>query len=102
MQLWPRVFDRGLRVREIPVRRIYTSEVRSFGNDARAGDLEVAIAPDPLLELVGASLGRLDHVGGGIERCGDDVAGHGDDAGHIGRHAKRQRHHAATGQEEAK
>ncbi|MEM7807748.1 MAG: glycosyltransferase family 2 protein [Planctomycetota bacterium] len=42
MQLWPRAFDRGLRVREIPVRRIYNDLDRSFGHDVRAGDLDDA------------------------------------------------------------
>ncbi len=42
MQLWPRAFDAGLRVREIPVRRIYNDADRSFGHDVRAGDLDDA------------------------------------------------------------
>ncbi len=31
LQLWPRVWESGLRVREIPVRRIYNDPNRSFG-----------------------------------------------------------------------
>jgi dolichol-phosphate mannosyltransferase len=42
LQLWPRAFSNGLRVREIPVRRIYNDLNRSFGNDVRAGDLDDA------------------------------------------------------------
>ena len=42
LQLWPRARAAGLRVREIPVRRIYNDPDRSFGHDVRAGDLDDA------------------------------------------------------------
>ncbi len=42
MQLWPRVYAGALRVREIPVRRIYNDPNRTFGHDVRAGDLDNA------------------------------------------------------------
>jgi glycosyltransferase involved in cell wall biosynthesis len=42
MQLWPRAYAADVRVREIPVRRIYNDADRSFGHDTRAGDLDDA------------------------------------------------------------
>ena len=42
LQLWPRVYAAGLRIKEIPVRRIYNDQNRSFGHDVRAGDLDNA------------------------------------------------------------
>ena len=42
LQLWPRARAAGLRVREVPVRRIYNDPDRSFGHDVRAGDLDNA------------------------------------------------------------
>ena len=42
MQLWPRAYAAGLRVSEIPVRRIYNDPNRTFGHDVRAGDLDKA------------------------------------------------------------
>lgn len=42
LQLWPRVYAAGHRIHEIPVRRIYNDQSRSFGHDVRAGDLDNA------------------------------------------------------------
>jgi dolichol-phosphate mannosyltransferase len=42
LQLWPRVHAAGLRVGEIPVKRIYNDPNRSFGHDVRVGDLDDA------------------------------------------------------------
>ena len=42
LQLWPRAYAAGLRVRELPVRRIYNDADRTFGHDVRAGDLDDA------------------------------------------------------------
>ena len=42
LQLWPRVYAAHLRTTEIPVRRIYNDQNRSFGHDVRAGDLDKA------------------------------------------------------------
>ncbi len=33
LQLWPRVYDAGLRVKEIPVKRIYNDPTRTFGGN---------------------------------------------------------------------
>lgn len=38
MQFWPRVFEHGLRLREIPVRRIYNDPNRTFGSGLDAAD----------------------------------------------------------------
>lgn len=42
LQLWPRVYAAGLRVRELPVKRIYNDPNRTFGNDPHVGDLDNA------------------------------------------------------------
>ena len=42
LQLWPRVYANGLRVKELPVRRIYNDANRTFGSDPRVGDLDNA------------------------------------------------------------
>ena len=42
MQLWPRAYADGLRIREVPVRRIYNDADRSFGHTADGADLDDA------------------------------------------------------------
>jgi glycosyltransferase involved in cell wall biosynthesis len=66
LQLWPRVFDEGLRVKEIPVRRIYNDPNRTFGGNLDDADKRLRHYMDVLkreLKRIGhASAGCVDHV----------------------------------------
>lgn len=63
LQLWPRAYHEGLRIREIPVRRIYNDPNRSFGGNLDDADRRLK----HYLNVLKRELVRIHHP------CADDV-----------------------------
>jgi len=66
LQLWPRVYDAGLRVTELPVKRIYNDPNRTFG-----GTLDDAHIR--LRHYLGVLKAELQRIGHGSAECVDGV-----------------------------
>ncbi len=66
LQLWPRVYDAGLRLTEIPVKRIYNDPTRSFGGNLDDANKRLRHYMDvlkrELLRIKHPSAGCMDHV----------------------------------------
>jgi dolichol-phosphate mannosyltransferase len=66
LQLWPRVYAAGLRVKELPVRRIYNDPNRTFGNNLDDANRRLRhyldVLKRELVRINHASADCVDHV----------------------------------------
>lgn len=65
LQLWPRAFEHGLRVKEIPVKRIYNDTTRTFGGNLDDANRRLR----HYLDVLKAELVRTGHA------CADSIDG---------------------------